>query len=96
MKRYTETELEKIVRIGKARIDHIIEAACVELEGVKPKRQKTFGRLLHDINQQERYLRGKFPCPYYDIYPGPGSGIQISGAYPFSITVCRPSDLIGG
>jgi hypothetical protein len=37
MKRYTETELEKIVRIGKARIDQIIETACVRLESVKPK-----------------------------------------------------------
>lgn len=37
MKRYTETELEKIVRIGFSRIDQIIEKACDDLDGIKPK-----------------------------------------------------------
>jgi hypothetical protein len=37
MKRYTETELEKIVRIGLCRIDQIMDRACAELEEIKPK-----------------------------------------------------------
>jgi hypothetical protein len=40
MKRYTETELEKIVRIGLCRIDQIMDRACAELEEIKPKALK--------------------------------------------------------
>ena len=35
MKRYTETELEKIIRIGFSRIDQIIEKACADLDDIK-------------------------------------------------------------
>ena len=35
--RYTETELDKIIRIGCCRIDQIIDRACDELEDIKPK-----------------------------------------------------------
>lgn len=37
MKRYNETELDKIVRIGLCLIDQVIDNACDELEGIKPK-----------------------------------------------------------
>jgi hypothetical protein len=35
--RYTKTKLEKIIMIGFARIDQIIDKACDDLEGIKPK-----------------------------------------------------------
>lgn len=37
MNRLTETKLEKIVRIGRCRIDQIIDKACSDLEDLKPK-----------------------------------------------------------
>ena len=36
--RYTETKLEKIIRVGFARIDQITEKVCDDLEAIKPKK----------------------------------------------------------
>ena len=54
MKRYTETELEKIVSIGLCRIDQIIDRACAELEEIKPKALKDLCRGLAEAGSLRR------------------------------------------
>jgi hypothetical protein len=52
--RYTETKLDKIVRIGMARIDQVFDKCCDDLEKLKPADEaeefyhRSFGRLFRD------------------------------------------------
>jgi hypothetical protein len=54
--RYTKTKLEKIMMIGFARIDQIIDKACDDLDEIKPKNKsagniRDFGAI-PDIDHQ--------------------------------------------
>lgn len=55
-KRYTETELEKIIRIGCARIDQAVEQVCAKYEAP----QRYSNRWLHDIWREDLFIPHDF------------------------------------
>lgn len=60
MKRHTETKLDKIVRIGMSRIDHIFDRCCDDLDALKPKKVDTKCWLESDDSINSRMQRQAF------------------------------------
>lgn len=67
-KRYTETELEKIIRIGCARIDQAVEQVCAKYEAP----QRYSNRWLHDICLEDLFIPNDFwPKRFADLLEQP-------------------------
>ncbi len=65
MKRYTRTKLEKIIFIGFARIDQIIDKACDDLDAIKPKKIELplpTGGILRDSDPMRRAQSQRNDC----------------------------------